>query len=57
MADIWDDKYPYFIKNEFIDLFPEIFDNIEDIYVEQGVRFKSVGGETSPKTLKILSNY
>jgi hypothetical protein len=57
MADIWDDKYPYFIKNEYIDLFPEILDNIEDIYVEQGVRFKSVGGETSPKTLKILSNY
>jgi hypothetical protein len=29
MADIWDDKYPYFIKNEYIDLFPEILDNIE----------------------------
>ena len=30
---------------------------LKNIYVEQGVRFKSVGGETSPKTLKILSNY
>ena len=42
----------FFIKNKYIDLFPEILDNISDIYVEQGVRFKSVGGETSPKTVK-----
>ena len=45
----------FFIKNKYIDLFPEIPDNISDIYVEQGVRFKSVGGETSPKTVKNIT--
>ena len=45
----------FFIKNKYIDLFPEIPDNISDIYVEQGVRFKSVGGETSPKTVRNIS--
>ena len=34
---------------------PEILDNISDIYVEQGVRFKSVGGETSPKSVKNIT--
>lgn len=45
----------FFIKDKYTNLFPEILDDISDIYVQEGVRFKSVGGETSIKTIKNIT--
>ena len=45
----------FFIKDKYTNLFPEILDNISDIYVQEGVRFKSVGGETSINTVKNIT--